>query len=133
MVRWRKDFLGISNSATCPAAAREWQVSVDLIYRCLTAKLIAIINCERYSNTDELLDDLRRCDPFAMGKGGLPWNGVFIYGTKALEMIVERFFRSDDEYDASVNSGFISAIEKAFEDAGVPYSDTPLMPVLPSA
>ena len=51
--------------------------------------------------------------------------------TDELTAIVEWFFQNDDEYATSANGGFIAAIQKAFEDAGVPWSNKPLMPVVP--
>jgi hypothetical protein len=48
-----------------------------------------------------------------------------------LEAIVKSFFRNHDAYAATVNRGFLAAIENVFEDTGVPWSDKPLIPVVP--
>ncbi len=130
MCFWRRDFLTYQNDPNDACLVLDWQLSVDFIYRCLISGLIEIINYERYADNAALVDDLRRCNPFDMQKGGLAWNGVFTYGTEQLEAIVKRFFKNDDEYASTVNREFIAAIGKAFEDAGVPWSNKPLIPVL---
>ena len=129
---WRAEFAENPNNQD---AISTWQNSVDSIYRCLDSGLIKVLNYDHYSNQDALINGLRKCNPFVYsGKvraDDYAWNGVFVCATDELAAIVERFFQNDDEYATSVNGGFIAAIQKAFEDAGVPWSDKPLMPIVP--
>ena len=136
MVFWLKGSIEHQNTPNDPRMISAWQASIDFIFRCFSAGLIEIINHDHYSDQNALLDDLRSCNPFdrsaGVRAGDYAWNGIFICGTESLDLIVKRFFQNDDEDATNVNGSFVAAIEGVFEEAGVPWSGKPLLPVFSS-
>jgi len=63
--------------------------------------------------------------------GGFLWNGTQVYGTERLRVLVDAHFAPQHEHDDELNVTFIEALEQIFADNGVPWSDKPLLPIMP--
>ena len=119
--------------ASIPADTEaRWQLGVDVIYRTLTCELIGV---NVYMECDEpasLLSAIRSVSPF-VDFGGFLWNGTQVSGTKRLSKLVEAHFPPAGQRDGKLNSAFIEALEQIFAEHGVPWSDKPLLPIMPNA
>ncbi|MGC2787935.1 MAG: hypothetical protein WA397_29710 [Roseiarcus sp.] len=109
-----------------------WQLSVDVIYRALTCKLIAVYKYIDCSNETSFFDVIRSRSPYG-DPGAVLWNGTLIYGTEKLEALVRPFFSISSQGWEDVNPAFIEALEQTFAQNGVPWSDRPLLPIIPNA
>ena len=59
------------------------------------------------------------------------WNWEQLYGTDKLVALVDKNFPDAGEaYDEAVDPAFIQELREIFAAAGVPWSDTPLLPVI---
>jgi hypothetical protein len=56
-----------------------------------------------------------------------------ISGTDRLSKLVEAHFPPPDQRDDKLNPPFIEALEQIFAENGVPWSDKPLLPIMPNA
>ena len=109
-----------------------WQLCVDFVYRTLTCDLIGIDIFVECQDKASLLQAIRTVDPYEDG-GGFLWNGTRIYGTSRLNKLVDAYFPSRGERDGKLNPTFIEALEQNFAENGVPWSDKPLLPIIPNA
>jgi hypothetical protein len=108
-----------------------WQLAVDLVYRTLACDLIDVHGFMECHDKPSLFLKIRRIDPFK-DLGGLLWNGTQIHGTKRLSALIESHFPSA-QLDRKLNPSFIEALEQIFAENGVPWSDKPLLPIMPNA
>ena len=67
-----------------------------------------------------------------MDSGGFLRNGTQVSGTERLSKFAEAHFPPPDQRDGELNPAFIDALEQIFAENGVPRSDMPLLPILPS-
>jgi hypothetical protein len=133
MCLWRNMHQNFPGNFRDPILISDWQTSVDSICRCFASGLIAMTKDSHYSNQSALLDDLQKYNPFDRRPPALSWYGTFIYGTDKLDVLVKQYFQDDDEYAATANHDFVNVIEKAFADAGLPWSGKPLLPISQAA
>ena len=108
-----------------------WQLSVDVIYRALTCDLVAIHEYIECYDESSFFEAIRSRSPYD-GAGAVVWNGTLIYGTKKLEALARSFFSVFSQGWDDVNPAFIEALEAIFAENGVPWSDKPLLPIMPS-
>jgi hypothetical protein len=108
----------------------QWQFGADMIYRALTCDLINVDVYMECHDRESLLSAIRTVSPF-IGSGGLLWNGTQVSGTKRLSKVVKEHFRSPDRREGELNPAFIEALEQIFADNGVPWSEEPLLPIMP--
>ena len=106
-----------------------WQLSVDVIYRALTCNMIAIYKYIECSNETSFFEAIRSRSPYD-DAGAVLWNGTLIYGTEKLEALGRSFFSTLSQGWDDVNPTFIEALEQIFAENGVPWSDTPLLPIM---
>jgi hypothetical protein len=109
-----------------------WQLSVDMIYRALTCELIAVYKFLECSDRVSFLEAIRSRSPYD-GMGDVLWNGTLIYGTEKLEALARSYFDPLTQGRDDVNPAFIEALERIFAENGVPWSKTPLLPVMPAS
>jgi hypothetical protein len=60
------------------------------------------------------------------------WNVTQICGTERLYELVGAYFPPTGEIRHTLNPAFIEALEQIFAENGVPWSDKPLLPVMPT-
>jgi hypothetical protein len=84
------------------------------------------------SRSASFLSAIRTVSPF-VNSGGFLWNGTQVSGTARLSKLVEAHFPASDQRDDKLNPAFIEALEQIFADNGVPWSDKPLLPIMPKA
>jgi hypothetical protein len=112
-------------------SAARWQLAVDTIYRTIKCDLVAVHKFVECDDEESFFEAIRKLSPYGR-PGAVLWNGTLIYGTKKLDALVHSFFPSDPD-DESLNSAFIDAIAAIFAQNGVPWSDKPLLPIMPNA
>jgi hypothetical protein len=124
-------FIQYPTSSSAFSSVTEWQTAVDAIYRCTKSGLISVwhfgLGC---NNENSFLESIRTRDPFDPDDDGLVWNGLFLCGTDRLTDLIARHFANPDDHSSTVNNPFIDELARIFEDAGVPWSSEPLLPVL---
>ena len=108
----------------------QWQFGADIIYRILPCNLIGVDVYMECHDRASLLSAIRTVSPF-IGSGGLLWNGTQVSGTKRLSRLVEEHFPPPDQREDASNPVFIEALEQIFAENGVPWSDKPLLPIMP--
>jgi len=107
-----------------------WQLSVDMIYRTLKCDLIEVFKYLNCHDRQSFLDAIRRYGPDNHIDIVL-WNATLIYGTGKLEALVRSFFGTPSNGRDKLNPAFIEALEQIFAENGVPWSDKPLLPIMP--
>ena len=108
-----------------------WQLSVDVIYRALRCDLISVYKYIECSDETSFFQAIRSRSPYD-DAGAVLWNGTLIYGTKKLEALARPFFSALSQGWDDVNPAFIEALETTFTENGVPWSDKPLLPIMPT-
>jgi hypothetical protein len=111
-------------------ALSRWQLSVDAIYRALKCDLLVVHSYIECHDESSFFEAIRSHSPYD-SSGAVLWNGTLIYGTKRLEALARRFFSVLSEGWDDVNPAFISALEVIFTENGVPWSEKPLLPIVP--
>jgi hypothetical protein len=109
-----------------------WQLSVDMIYRTLTCDLIAVHKYLSGHDLGSFLKSIRTHGPDTLDDIVL-WNGTLIYGTEKLEALARSFFDPLSQGRDDVKASFIEALEQLFAENGVPWSEKPLLPVMPAS
>jgi hypothetical protein len=109
-----------------------WQLSVDTIYRFVRCNLITVYKYIECSTETSFFEVIRSRSPYG-DAGAVLWNGTLIYGTKRLEALARSFFRISSQGWNDVNPAFIEALEQIFAENGIPWSDKPLLPIIPNA
>ena len=129
---WGLVYLLYGNLASVPPdTAARWQLAVDSIYRGLAAGLIAVNDFGATSDRASFLQAIRALDPCGDGAGF--WHATLVYGTERLSKLIEVHFPLRSERDGKLNPDFIAALEQIFAESGVPWSDTPLLPIIPTS
>ena len=119
--------------ASIPADTEaRWQFGVDMVYRTLTCDLVGIDVFMECHDRTSLLNAIRTVSPF-IDSGGFLWNGTQVSGTQRLRELVAAHFPSSGELNHTLNPDFIEALEQIFAENGVPWSDNPLLPIMPAA
>jgi hypothetical protein len=131
-----KDDLSIGHFASgnidsVPDGTRSrWQLSVDVIYRALICNLVVVHEYIECHDESSFFEAIRSRSPYD-GAGAVLWNGTLIYGTKKLEALGGSFFSVLSQGWDGVNPAFIGALETIFAESGVPWSENPLLPIVP--
>jgi hypothetical protein len=105
-----------------------WQLAADMIYRCVKSKLILIYNFADCTDEASFFVAIRTLSPFK-SEGGLLWNGTLLYGSDMLTTIVEKHFPPSQPYSPDINCAFGEELDEIFQRNGVPWSETPLLPI----
>jgi hypothetical protein len=107
-----------------------WQYGVDMIYRCVTTGLIMIPYFQIDSHDlQSFFLAIRSLNPFD-SSGGMMWNGTYLRRTDMLRDLLNRFFSNVPQYDPELNVAFVEELENIFQQHAVPWSESPLLPIL---
>lgn len=117
-------------ASTPPDTPARWQLSVDLIYRGLVSGLVAVNDLGATSDQASFLHAIRTLDPCGDGAGF--WHATLVWGTEQLSKLIKAHFPSPDQRDDKLNPAFVEALEQIFAENGVPWSDKPLLPIMPA-
>jgi hypothetical protein len=107
-----------------------WQLGVDLIYRGLVCDLIKVKDYGATPDRASFLHAIRTLNPWGEGAGF--WHATIVWGAPRLDKLIEAHFPPPDHYEDKLNPAFIEALEQIFAENGVPWSDKPLLPIMPS-
>ncbi len=124
-------FASGNNESVPDGTPSRWQLSVDMIYRTLTCDLTTVYKFVECSDERSFFEAIRSRGP-QDDPGAVLWNGTLIFGTEKLEALVRSFFDDLSQSWDSVDTAFIEALEQIFAEDGVPWSDKPLLPVVPA-
>lgn len=58
---------------------------------------------------------------------------TIIWGAPRFEKLIEAHFPAPNQHEDKLNPAFIGALEQIFAENGVPWSDKPLLPIMPNA
>ena len=114
-----------------PGTPARWQLGVDLIYRSLVCDLIEVKDYGATSDRASFLHAIRTLNPWGDGAGF--WHATIIWGAPRLDKLIEAHFPAPDQHEDKPNPAFIEALEQIFAENGVPWSDKPLLPIMPNA
>ncbi len=129
---WGLMDFALRNVASFPADTEaRWQFGVDMIYRTLTCDLIGVDVYMECHDPTSFLNAIRTVSPFK-DSGGFLWNGTQVGGTQRLRELVAAYFPPSGELNHTLNPTFIEAVEQIFAENGVPWSEKPLLPIMPS-
>jgi hypothetical protein len=120
-----------------------WQLGADTIYRTVTSGLAEVEGLAGFPNLLSFFDAIRTLNPddksgavSSIGRfrytGPDMWNAAQISGTKRLSMLVDGHFPLVGRNARALNPAFIEALEAIFAENGVPWSDKPLLPIVPT-
>jgi hypothetical protein len=142
--RWGMADFVLGNLDSIPRyTAARWQLGVDTVYRAVTCDLVkadrfggfpdvrSFFHAARTLSPDGKLDAVLWTGKFNVSGPGF-WNGTTVRGTERLRKLFAAYFPSPDGYDGKLNPAFIEALEQIFAENGVPWSDKPLLPVMPA-
>ncbi|RBP15901.1 hypothetical protein DFR50_107171 [Roseiarcus fermentans] len=128
---WGLVYMLYGNLASVPNDTHErWQLGTDLIYRGLVCELVEVKDFGATTDRESFLHAIRSLDPSGDGVGF--WHATIVWGAPRLDKLIETHFQSPDEHDETLNPAFIAALEQIFAESGVPWSDSPLLPILPA-
>lgn len=124
--------LGTINSIPAYTTSR-WQLGVDTIYRALSCDLIGVKPFIGPYDEKSFLRAIRTLSPFDRQEESIAlWNGTSIYGTERLSELCGHYFPATGGYDGTLNPPFVEALEQIYAENGVPWSDKPLLPIVPT-
>jgi hypothetical protein len=106
----------------------KWQFGADMIYRCLKSNLIQVHNFAGCHDEASFFAAIQTSNPYE-SDGGFLWHGTLLYGSDLLVMIVEKHFPASQPYSPEVNDAFGDELDTIFQSNGVPWSETPLLPI----
>ena len=130
--QWGLVSFALGDIASVPAgSAGRWQFGADMIYRVLICDLISVDVYMECHDRASFLSAIRTVSPF-VDSGGFLWNGTQVSGTGHLSKLAEAHFPPPDQRDNKLNPAFIEALEQIFAENGVPWSDKPLLPIMPA-
>jgi hypothetical protein len=109
---------------------KRWQLGVDLNYRGLVCDLVKVKDFGATSDRASFLWAIQSLDPREKGAGF--WHATIIWGAPRLCKLIEANFPPPDQHDGKLNVTFIEALEAIFAENGVPWSEKPLLPVMPT-
>ena len=108
-----------------------WQLGVDLTYRGLICDLMEVNDFGATSDRASFLHTIRTLDPWGDGPG--IWHATIVWGAPRLNKLIEAHFPLPEQRDDQLNHAFIEALEQIFAKNGLPWSDKPLLPIIPNA
>jgi hypothetical protein len=108
-----------------------WQLGVDLIYRGIRCDLIAVDDLGATSDQASFLHSIRSLNPYDTSGAGY-WHASLIWGTERLSELINDCFPPRGERDGKLNPGFIEMLGAIFAENGVPWSEKPLLPIMPT-
>jgi len=121
------------NLASIPQdSAGRWQLGVDVIYRVLTCDLVKVNDLGATSDQASFLHSIRTLNPYGKSGEGY-WHATLIWGTERLSKLIDAYFPPRGARDDKLNRSFIEALEQLFAENGVPWSETPQLPVMPAS
>ena len=123
----------LARSIQFPAyTTSRWQLEVDTIYRALSCDLIGVKPFIGPYDEKSFLRAIRTLDPLDRARKSIAlWNGTSIYGTERLSELCGHYFPATGGYDGTLNPPFVEALEQIYAENGVPWSDKPLLPIVP--
>lgn len=120
------------NLASIPQDSEErWQLGVDVIYRALICGLVKVNDLGATSDQASFLHSIRTLNPYDRSGEGY-WHATLIWGAERLTKLIEAYFLPPGARDNKLNPSFIEALERLFAENGVPWSDKPLLPIMPT-
>lgn len=119
---------------------KKWQSTVDLIYRLVSSGLLKLWPEGMLDGKGELTFDgpldfareLAKHDPFSYEekvKDPIPWIGPHLCLTDKAKQLIAKHGLDDSVKCDELSIDFINELEEMFEKAGVPWSETPLVPI----
>jgi hypothetical protein len=115
-----------------PYTANRWQLGVDMIYRSVLCGLIAVNDYGVFPDKSSFFDGIRILNPNDASGDGF-WHATLVWGTDRLSKLLDAHFPPRGERDDKLNPAFIEALESIFAENAVPWSDKPLLPIMPAA
>lgn len=115
-----------------PDKSERWQLGVDIIYRAVICDLVEVNDLGATSDQASFLRTIRTLNPYGRSGDGY-WHATLVWGTERLSKLIDAYFPPRSERDDKLNPAFIGALEQMFAEKGVPWSDKPLLPVIPAA
>jgi hypothetical protein len=129
--QWGLASFALGEIASVPADSdARWQFGVDVIYRTLTCDLVRVDVYMECHDRASFLSAIRTVSPF-VDSGGFLWNGTQVSGTERLSKLVKAHFPAPDQRNGELNPAFVEALEQMFAQNGVPWSDKPLLSIMP--
>jgi hypothetical protein len=121
-----------------------WQLGVDTAYRTVTCGMVEVEGLGGFPDLPSFFQAIRTLSPDdksgAVSSTGefeytWPdlWNAAQVCGTQRLSKLVDAYFPPGGETRRTLNLAFIAALEQIFAENGVPWSEKPLLPVMPKA
>lgn len=107
-----------------------WQLGVDLIYRGLVCDLVKVKDYGATPDRASFLHTIRTLDPRGDGAGF--WHATLVWDAPRLNKLIKAHFPSPDQHEDKLNPAFIEALEQIFAENRVPWSDKPLLPIMPA-
>ncbi len=135
---WGLVYMLSGNLASIPPdTPARLQLGVDLIYRGLACDLIAVNDYGAFPDRPSFFEGIRTLDPDDVTavddmSGAGFWHATLVWGTQRLSKLIEAYFPPRDKRDDKLNPAFIEALEAIFAENGVPWSDKPLLPIMPA-
>ena len=105
---------------------------MDVIYRALICDLVKVNDLGATSDQASFLHAIRTLNPYGRSGEGY-WHATLVWGTERLSELIEAYFPARGERDNKLNPAFMEALEQIFAENGVPWSETPLLPVMPAS
>lgn len=128
---WGLVYMLYGNLASIPDDTPErWQLGVDLIYRGLVCELFKVKDYGATSDLASFLHAIRTLNPWGDGAGF--WHATLVWGAPRLEKLIEEHFPARGQHEEKLNPAFIGALDQIFAENGVPWSDKPLLPIMPN-
>jgi hypothetical protein len=129
---WGLVYVTCGNLASIPFNTPiRWQLGVDLIYRGLVCDLVKVKDYGATPDRASFLRAIRTLNPWGDGAGF--WHATLIWDAPRLEKLIEAHFPPLGQRDDKLNPAFIEALGQIFAENGVPWSDKPLLPIMPNA
>jgi hypothetical protein len=121
-----------------------WQLGVDTVYRTVVCDLVQVIGWAGFPDLASFLHAIRTLSPddesgarSSNGKfsytGPDLWNASQVCGTERLLELANAHFPPFGEIRYTLNPDFVEALARIFADNGVPWSEKPLVPIMPAA
>ena len=101
-----------------------------MIYRGLVCDLIKVKDYGATPDRASFLHAIRTLNPWGDGAGF--WHATLVWDAPRLEKLIEAHFPAPDQHQDKLNPAFIEALEQIFAETGVPWSDKPLLPIMPA-
>lgn len=110
---------------------QRWQEGVDMIYRLLKSGILKMVGAKEGDDLSDFFQGMAAHNPFNLDNDGVViWMGQLLYASEKCKIMMRKY--GLDNYDALICPAFIEEMEALFETVGVPWSATPLLPILPA-